>query len=298
MTDRRVSALLITVNYKGTSSTIDLLASIHRAEDSCRVDVLIVDNGSQAEERSKLQEAVARYPNVKLVNSDKNRGYFGAAKFGLDHYLEQGHVLPNWTIVCNHDLVLSDVKFFTKLFYSDQSVGVIAPRIQVIADGADQNPFMRSRPGRLRWASLRFIYSNYPCAFSWDWLSRQKRKLLRLWKEVRQQPKRDSNLHREDIYAPHGSFFIFSQRFFSEGGYLDENLFLYGEEICVAEICRSLGLRISYDPALSVLHHEHLSTGRGITRFSYNCQKQALLYLSDSGLRLKSLSISQAGQAS
>src|SRR2546426_589424 len=55
---------------------------------------------------------------------------------------------------------------------------------------------------------------------------------------------------------------------------------LYGEEISVAEICRSLGLPVIYEPSLRVLHNEHQSTGRVISRFSFECQKNALRYVS------------------
>src|SRR5205823_702439 len=83
----------------------------------------------------------------------------------------------------------------------------------------------------------------------------------------------------ESIYAPYGAFFIFSRKYFDAGGYLDENLFLYGEEISVGEICRSLQLPVIYEPSLCVLHNEHQSTGKRINRFSYECQKAALQYV-------------------
>src|SRR3989442_14004267 len=83
----------------------------------------------------------------------------------------------------------------------------------------------------------------------------------------------------EFIYAPHGAFFIFSRRYFEAGGYLDGNLFLYGEEISVAEICRSLGLPVIYEPSLCVLHQEHQSTGKVLSRFTYECQKRAMQYV-------------------
>jgi GT2 family glycosyltransferase len=84
------------------------------------------------------------------------------------------------------------------------------------------------------------------------------------------------DLSTQPIYAAHGSFFIFSRRFFEAGGFFDQDLFLYGEEISVAEICRSLGLPIIFVPALSLWHNEHASTGRAITRSSYERQKKAL----------------------
>ncbi len=165
-----------------------------------------------------------------------------------------------------------------KLFEQDATAGaVIAPRIQVMPGGVDQNPFMRRRPSRLRWAALRLCSSTYSIAAIWDWLSRQKRAVQSFLRGF-SSPAQDRG-GREFIYAPHGAFFIFSRRYFEAGGFVDGNLFLYGEEISVAEICRSLGLAVVYEPSLRVLHNEHSSTGKRISRFSYECQKKALRYI-------------------
>jgi GT2 family glycosyltransferase len=270
-----VQALLITVNYKGEQSTIELLASLSRLNEFSSLAVIVVDNGSGEENLSQLKAAIASLPNVQLLASATNRGYFGAAKFAYDHYLGQGHELPNWTIVCNHDVVIEDPEFLLKLNAEDcQTVGVLAPRVRVADTGADQNPFMRLRPGWIRLASLRLVYSNYPFALLWDWLSYKKRALQR----IHSLPSKRI-LTRENIYAAHGSCFIFSKQFFEAGGFFDDDLFLYGEEISVAEICRSLGLSVIFEPALKLSHNEHASTGHVISRFSYRCQKKALQHL-------------------
>ncbi len=241
---------------------------------------LVVSNEAAACSRTELREALAALPNSELYEPTENRGYFGAARFALDGYLANGGRLPDWVIVCNHDVLIEDREFFEKLFRLDpESAGIIAPRIRVFGTNLDQNPFMRRRPNWLRWAGLRFIYSNYGLAAFWHWLSRQKQALRSHWSARRSKTASIPNGRREFIYAPHGAFFIFSRRYFEAGGYLDGNLFLYGEEISVAEICRSLGLPVIYEPSLCVLHNEHRSTGRVISRFSFECQKNALQYV-------------------
>ena len=135
---------------------------------------------------------------------------------------------------------------------------------------------MKHRPNWLRWASLHLIYSNYLFAAIWDRLSRLKQG----FKANRKSGSSACDTQKQEIYAAQGSFFIFARKFFEAGGFLDENLFLYGEEISVAEICRCLSLDIIYEPALTLRHNEHASTGNVISRFSYNCQKGALKYVS------------------
>ena len=278
---KKVKALLISVHYGALQPTLELLRCLSRMEHLYELHSLVVSNEAAACSRTELREALAALPNSELYEPTGNRGYFGAARFALDGYLANGGRLPDWVIVCNHDVLIEDREFFEKLFRLDpESAGVIAPRIRVSGTNLDQNPFMRRRPNWLRWASLRFIYSNYGLAAFWHWLSRQKQAVRSHWSARRSKTASIRNGRREFIYAPHGAFFIFSRRYFEAGGYLDGNLFLYGEEISVAEICRSLGLPVIYEPSLCVVHNEHRSTGHVISRFSFECQKNALQYVS------------------
>jgi len=81
------------------------------------------------------------------------------------------------------------------------------------------------------------------------------------------------------VYAVHGSFLVFSHLFFSRGGRIDEDMFLFGEEAFVAEECRRLGLPVTYDPGMRVDHNEHASFCHAPPKFVYDCNKAAYLFL-------------------
>jgi GT2 family glycosyltransferase len=275
-----VSLLFIAVNYRSSESMLEMVSSVNRWSANLKIGTVIVDNLPVPHGCERIRSAVQGFGNTEVLPSSENRGYFGAARFALDHYLANGGVLPNWVIVCNHDVTIEGSEFFARLLREDpDAVGVIAPRVQRQADHADQNPFMRNRPGRLRWAQLRLVGSVYALARFWDWLWRRK-SALKSWFAARgSKSTSDTNAKREFIYAPHGSLIIFSRRFFEAGGYLDKDLFLYGEEISVAEMCRSLSLPVLYEPRLRVVHNEHQSTGKALSRFTFECQKKAVQYL-------------------
>ena len=277
---KSVRALLIAVHYGVPEPTLDFIGCLSRLQRFADLQIVIVENKSGNDSGNVLQNAVSDLENCELLELTRNAGYFGAARAGLDHFLQRNEVLPDWVIVCNHDVLIEDQEFFSKLFSQDpMAVGVIAPRIQILPSREDQNPFMQRRPGWLRWTHLRLVSSSYGAAAVWDWLSRRKRALKTFWFAFRGKTASALNGERQSIYAPHGAFFIFSRRYFEAGGYIDGNLFLYGEEISVAEVCRSLGLPVMYEPSLRVVHNEHTSTGKRITRFTYECQKKALRYL-------------------
>ena len=128
-----------------------MLDSLRWLRGNRDVHVVISDNSCATEELLQIQTAVESFPNVQMLESSVNRGYFGGAVFALEQYLASGHALPDWTIVCNHDLRIEDEGFFAKLLREDPStLGVIAPQIQTMPGGLHQNPFMRRRPGSLR----------------------------------------------------------------------------------------------------------------------------------------------------
>jgi GT2 family glycosyltransferase len=275
-TTKHASALLVTVNYKSEQSTLELLASLSRLNGFSSLDVIVVDNCSGEEKLSQLRTAIAPLPNVQLLVSATNRGYFGAANFACDHYVAQGHELPGWIIVCNHDVIIDDQDFLIKLHSKDyNSAGLLAPRVRLVASGTDQNPFMLRPPDWWRRFTMRFYSSWYPLGLLWDWLSRQKRSL---YKTVFSCSARAIEVPQQ-IYAAHGSFFIFSRSYFMAGGLLDDSLFLFGEEIAVAETCRRLGLKILYDPGLHVLHDEHSSVGPGMSRTAYQYHRKSVRHL-------------------
>jgi GT2 family glycosyltransferase len=270
--------VVLPINYGDSDSVVEFLRSISRVRLFDRVSTVIVDNCSKEENLSSIRHAIGQLPNVELLESPTNRGYFGAAKFGLDHYLASGRGLPDWVVVCNHDVLIEDQDFLSKLFSHDPMVaGVIAPRIRVLPSREDQNPFMRGRLGRWRRFTMRFYSFAYPLGVTWDWLSRQKGAIgaaISSWV-----PRSNGIPARQFIYAAHGAFMIFSRRFFEAGGSLDDQLFLFGEEIAVAETCRSLSLPVIYEPSLSVLHNEHQSVGNGMSRRMYGYHRAAVKHV-------------------
>jgi len=277
---RHPKALLITINHGHEDFTKALVVSLSRLSRFPDLSVLIVDNASGDASVATLQKEIAELTNVRLLVASANLGYFCAARFGAEDYLSRGNLLPDWLIVCNNDVLIEDKEFLEKLFRHDPlKVGVIGPRIQTLPLKADQNPYMQERPGWKKRIVFRLCSSNYRAALARDWLY-GKRRLLKSW-IGRTVPRAHAaeNAGLRPIYAAHGAFMIFSRKFFDAGGYFDENLFLNGEEISVAEICRSLRLPVVYDSTLSVQHYEHLTVGEHMTRSMFEIHKKAMRYV-------------------
>ena len=265
--------LIITVSYKGAESTEGFLRSASYLEGFSESHVIVVENASNDGSAERLRSFINQFPNVELLESAQNRGYFGAASWALKQYAARSSQ-PDWTIVCNNDIQFNNCQFLAKLLQIDtENAGVIAPSIIELPVGVDCNPFMRGRPSLFKLLRCKFWNSSYYLMWFKQWLSPYVRSLRhRLFRE------RVPTQTPGPVYAPHGAFLIFSKLFFESGGYIDDGFFLYAEEFAVAEICRRLNLPVIHDPRLRVWHNAHAVTGRMCNRNTFQYGREGLNY--------------------
>lgn len=279
---RMPDVLIITVNYQGANATARFLEGASRLEDIGRAHLLVVENGSNDGSAEKLRPLIADTPNAELIESATNLGYFGAANWALQQYLQRA-LQPDWVIVCNNDLLFRDQQFFSKLLRRNpQEAAVLAPAIVDQITGVDCNPFMRRRPSSFRWLRIRFWHASFYFLWVKQFLSPYVRSLRY---RLRSQVSSDRQQGPSEVYAAHGAMFIFSRRYFEAGGYIDDGHFLYAEELCVAEICLRLGLKIVHEPDLRVWHQSHHVTGRLLTRSGFLQAKGAIEYVQEKHFR-------------
>lgn len=270
--------LLITVEHQSPDLTARLFSSVRRAYTQSDLFLLTVQNGPDSLVTDAPCSSQKSDENSWVLGLGPNRGYLGSAKQGLAWFKEKQPDSPDWIIVCNNDIRIEQPDFFEHLNQLDpRSAGVLAPRIISCKTGLDQNPFMERRLGRLRVAELRFWLRSYYSALLHEQMSTWKHRIMSLTRVSARRKERTDQPRQ--IYAPHGSFMIFSRQFFACGGFLDGGFFLFHEEISIAEIARKVGFPILYYPKLSVLHDEHSSTGARFTRAKYECQKRSFRHL-------------------
>ena len=267
--------LIITVNYRGADATAAFLESVSRLDEFQRAHVMVVENGSNDGSAQKLRPLVVGKANIELLESDTNRGYFGGANWALQRYLERGSAL-DWVVICNNDILFDDRQFLSKLFLRrPDDAAVIAPAIMARLTGADCNPFMLHRPNAFQLFRIRMWHSSYYLMWVKQLLSPYFRTIRH---RVSQDISRTTEKGASPIYAAHGAMFIFSRSYFAAGGYIDDGHFLYAEELCTAETCVRLGLRVIHDTQLRVFHDAHKTTGRYLSRAMYEHARGAVYY--------------------
>lgn len=265
-----MSSLVIAINYRTDEHAVQLARSL-AAYSEQDVRVIIVDNSERGDSEVFARMIHAANPHVQCIQAPANLGYFGGANFGLKRYLVHSS-LPQWVIICNVDIEFRDPTFFTTLYQANisDSVGVVGPRIWSARFQRDLNPKIRQRPTRQRMRFYKIVFGSYYLQAAYEFLSIAKYGLKAQIRSARahvlKRPEdKVSDGGSAPIYASHGSCMIFNRRYFLSGGTIEYPVFLFGEEIFVAETVRQLGLSVVYWPQLWVFDKEHASTG-GATR--------------------------------
>jgi hypothetical protein len=224
------------------------------------LDIFFVENSSQFSKQMKNKICIDN-PNyqIKFIESD-NLGYFPSAIATIkSHSLNVTDY--EYLIISNVDLAVSN-SFFANLqnIALDTNVGIYAPSILSSKMRVDRNPKILNRPNAFK---LKLNYFFFSSAISYAFLTLinfirlKSRQFFRIWlRRVDFQ----SNFNYSNIYAPHGSFVVFTNEFFQRNPVLDYPIFLFGEEIYVAEKSRESNLDVRYAPNLVINDTEHAST--------------------------------------
>lgn len=271
---------IICINYFSANYVEDFARSIQKQASSADIHLVVVENSANVTELKKIEKVASQFSNITLINSGKNLGYFGAAQYALEH-IEKSPQQSDWIIISNADIQINQAEFFTHLSKLNSDFHVVGPAIRSTRTRENQNPYMVTRPEKLKMHFHKWVSRYVPVSYAYQGLSAVKQSLQKFG--LSHTSFGESN--RREMYASHGSFMIFSKNYFKAGGNFQYGSFLFGEEIFVAETCRRLGLKTMYVPELEVEHHEHVSTGLFPSKKSLQFISQSSRFVADTYFR-------------
>lgn len=218
----------ITVNYNHLDDTIEFLESAQQLSYP-NVEVIVVDNDSPKRTERPTQELMARFPKVKFIQSDKNRGFAGGNNLGL------AAAKGDYLFLLNNDTVMP--------------VGFLEPIID----------FMESHPDA-GMASPKVLYPDkktlqYAGAIAISPLTGRGKRLGLFEQDNGQYDK----IYKTDL--GHGAAFIVKRKAFELAGLMPEIYFLYYEEHDWCEQLKRKGFNMYYIGTSHIIHKESVSTG-------------------------------------
>lgn len=199
-------------------------------------EIIVVDNAST----DGSQEMVGReFPEIKLIISEKNEGFAKANNKGIKNSTGNYILLLNSDTVIFADVIPEMLKFMG----TRPNVGVSTCRVE-LENGSLDPACHRGFP--TPWASF--------CYFSG---------LEKIFKKI----PLFSGYHQwyKDLSKPHeidscsGAFYLVRRNAVNDAGLLDEDYFMYGEDLDWSYRIKQKGWKILYDPETKIIHYKKKS---------------------------------------
>lgn len=234
---------IIIVNYNTPAETSDCLNSLKECKmvGDLSVKTFLIDNGSRDDSVNIFEES---FPEVRLIALDSNTGFAGGNNVGLREAMEIGF---DWYMLLNSDTVvpksfLSDTyKVLKKTKYD-----VFAPKIY-FADGYEyhKSRYGKDDLGKVIWYAGGSLDTNnvYGTHIGVD--------------EV------DSGQFDEarDTDFATGACMLIKDSVLKKIGTLNEDFFLYLEDLEFCQRAKENGFKVGYEPAIYLWHKVSSSSG-------------------------------------
>lgn len=215
--------------------------------------IFLVVSCNSINDKEKLLKGLGNIGlDYSVLYPQKNLGYLHGCLYGLQHSINLEDF--KWVMISN-----TDIEFQSNLFIYDllnentpKDIWCIAPQI-ILPNGRRQNPFLISRPSSKRMIAWKKIQGNQVGLRLYTKLSHVKRKLVA-------NREGNSDFKNSIIYAAHGSCFILKPECVVLLSQINDKIFMYGEELLIAELIRKNKKKIYYIHDLVVYHNENSTT--------------------------------------
>ena len=250
--------------YNNESEVIEFAKNLSKQNSVDRIQFLVTCNAC-SDIQSFERDLKNQIPSVYVYDPGKNLGYLPGCLYGVN----ASNVSYSWVMICNTDIEFQSPDFFEKAINSvPENVWCIGPDIVLSQNGTHQNPFLIKKPSKRKVRIWKMVYSNY-LLFSLYF----KLYDLRPKKQIK------NELISEYVYALHGSCFMLSRDCVLKIINHANNIFMYGEELLVAEIVRENKKKCYYNATVYIKHNENQVTGKIGSRKKQKWFKQSIDYL-------------------
>lgn len=229
---------IVIVSYNTRDLLRTCLETVYASAGDFSFAVCVVDNGSSDGSAAMV---AAGFPRVRLVGNADNPGYPTANNQGLRAFgYPDGEDAPRFALLLNPDTELPADGLAEMLAFMDAhpEAGVAGPRL-VLRDGSLDLACRRSFPSPevslYRFAGLSRLFPR----------SRRFGRYNLTYLDEHQVAEVDSVV---------GAFMLVRREAIRAAGLMDEEFFMYGEDLDWAYRIKAAGWKVYYNPAVMVLH--------------------------------------------
>jgi len=249
------SLSIIIVNYNVRDFLMHTLESIHKAVVSIPHEIFVVDNASVD---GSVEMVRNRFPEVKIIANQINKGFAAANNQAIK--LSSGEFI----VLINPDTVVQEDTFSCLIEFMHDHPDAGAATCKILnPDGSFSIDSRHSIPTPMTafWKQIGFhrlfpkskVFARYNLTY----------------------------LDENKIYpvdAISGSFMFIRRSVFEEIGYLDEDYFMYCEDVDYCYRINRAGWKVYYAPVSDIIHYKGESTKKNNLDYVLNFNKSLYLF--------------------
>lgn len=244
------------LNYQNWEVTLRCIDSIYAYVNDIEFEIIVVDNGSTTETPEKIKEYES-CGNFSILFNSVNLGYAAGNNVGIAKAKELGcsHIL-----ITNSDVIFkkNSVEELVAEIDLDPSLGIIAPK-EINLDGTE---FI---PGVVNCITLR---EKYICDTFLKGILKKEYKNYINSRQIKT---------GKYVFTVGGCCFMMTKKCADLITPLDENTFLFHEELIIGKRLEQVGLKASYTQKSEIVHGHGEST-KTVKAFSYIKYIESELY--------------------
>lgn len=241
---------IVTVNFNQPKITEDLLRSLQDVNVYPNLEIIVVDNGSKPDPVPDWNE---KFPGIKFVRSDKNTGFAGGNNIGIQH------ATGDYLFLINNDTEVTAplIGKLVEKMEANPKIGMISPKIHYF-----------DQPGMLQYTGytpMNYFTARNACIGQFE-----------------QDHGQYDSLSGVTGYA-HGAAMMIRREALQKAGVMDENYFLYYEELDWCERIRKAGYEIHVDLSALIYHKESVAVGKRSALKEFFMNRNRILFIRKNG---------------
>lgn len=240
---------LVILNYNTAALLRQCLLHVYASACPYPYTVTVVDNGSTDGSLAMLR---AEFPDVRTIAATRNRGFAGGNNLALRAILAE--LPPGKTRAHEYVALLN-----TDLFLAPETLRVLADFLEATPDAGIVGPRVEKPDGTLDLACRRSFPTPRSAFYKLVGLSRRfpGHPRLAAYNLTHLDPNRLT-----EVDAVMGACMLVRVAAIDQAGLLDEDFFMYGEDLDWAYRIKRAGWRVFYNPASRVLHRKGATSAR------------------------------------
>ncbi len=252
---------MVILNYNTCELLRNCLQSLRQQQgDDLRFEVCVVDNASPD---GSADTVAAEFPDVALIRNPHNNGYSAGNNLALRQYGFPQQPQARYVMLLNPDTVVPEHALAQLVRFADQhaDIGIVGPKL-LLEDGTLDKACRRSFPTpavsfyRLLGLSKLFPRSARFGRYNMTFLDIDA---------------------QADIDAVVGACMLVRGEAITQVGLLDEQFFMYGEDLDWCLRIKQAGYRVVYYPSVTVQHIKRAAS-RTSAKAQYEFQRAMWLF--------------------